>query len=537
MPRLLKKDAIRLAEASIESLALAQLGVSSFHRLNHKVNIVRYAPETGLIGSSIELIMSSVLVQAFDKRAVLKDDTRYKTATEILHDFRKLLRNRPANITFLTQGVRDKEEHLNKILNLTSRFQVVITSRASAFHNGVGLNFDVLSVLFQEVSEFISLIAYSNNYKPYIQDVPKLIVLKKEKQLLIDEIFEKVKEDNDIESQKTNIASLFILLPEVPRNLPEWLEDFSSFNIAPKRNDIVNLINALEQANPVQLNRARRGLDALPVRIDNNNPSAIPIQPQFLRGQFQQFRDQFFGDAATANGRLENNYLDLPPTISVCRCFAVGLKDLSVVNDDTPLLTAHDAWPTIASALKVPGNGITFPIWNIVRKTSDLGQLSALLRRAAEMGNDPFRRNIDMALRGIDAIRNDQTLPADQRFYESSLSFYSSAKRKFEGFTLQSATRNYNLQDSYADKIEQFESGEISLSELGYIIYNDEDLDIQCKKYWVNKIAEATTELDSMPFLFEVYENRDFSNCKTHIKKTFRAIDLVTFGPRFEIEE
>ena len=186
MPRLLKKDCIRLAEASIECLALAQLGVSSFHRIDHKVNIVRYAPETGLIGSSIELIMSAVLIQAYDKKVILKDETRYKTATEILHDFRKLLSDRPANISFITNGIEDGEAHLDNLLKLTKRFQVVITSRANALHNGFGLNFDVLSVLFQEVSYFIDLISQSSNFHPYIQNIPKLIVLSKEKQLLID---------------------------------------------------------------------------------------------------------------------------------------------------------------------------------------------------------------------------------------------------------------------------------------------------------------------------------------------------------------
>ncbi|MBK8879825.1 MAG: hypothetical protein IPN74_15195 [Haliscomenobacter sp.] len=223
-------------------------------------------------------------------------------------------------------------------------------------------------------------------------------MLTKEKQLLIDEIFQKVIQDSDIESQKSNIASLFILLPEVPQNLPKWLEDFSAFNIAPKRNDIVNLINSLEQANPVQLRRVRGGLNALPVRIENDNPEAIPIQPQFLRGQFQQFRDRFFADAATANGRLEDDQLDLPPQNSVCECFGIGLKDLSVIDENKPTLTGHEAWPTIASALKVSSNGITFPVWNIVRKTDDFGQLMAQLRRAAILGNAPFRENIEQVL-------------------------------------------------------------------------------------------------------------------------------------------
>jgi len=535
MPRLLKKDCIRLAEASIECLALAQLGVSSFHRTDHKVNIVRYAPETGLIGTSIELIMSAVLVQAYDKKVILKDGTRYKTATEILHSFRRLLSDRPANISFITNGVEEGEAHLDHLLNLTKRFQVVITSRANALHNGFGLNFDVLSALFQEVSNFIDLISQSTNFRPYIQNIPRLIVLTKEKQLLIDEIFRKVRTETDIESQKSNIASLFILLPEVPRNLPEWLADYTRFNIAPKKNDIVNLIDALELANPVQLRRVRRGVDTIPVRVENDNPNAIPIQPQFLRGQFQQFRDQFFSDSATANGRLENRHLDLPPQISVCQCFGIGLNELSIFDEVKQHLTAHEAWPIIAAALNVPSNGITFPFWNIVRKTDDLRQLIAQLNNASNFGNEPLKRNTQEAIYGINCIIEGISIENNRSFYLSTLNQYRTIVSRFETFNLSSSKKQYDLSESHGPQIELFEKGEISISDLGRVIKEDETLSGTCKRYWITKIAEACSELDSMPFLFEIYTDEDYQACRTQIKKTFKSIDLVTFGPRFNV--
>lgn len=534
MPRLLKKDCIRLVEASIECLALAQLGVSSFHRTDHKVNIVRYAPETGLIGTSIELIMSAVLVQAYDKKVILKDATRYKTATEILHSFRKLLRDRPANISFITNGINDGEAHLDHLVNLTIRFQVVVTSRANALHNGVGLNFDVLSALFQEVSTFIDLISQSSNFRPYMQNIPRLIVLTKEKQILIDEIFGKVRTDTDIESQKINIASLFILLPEVPRNLPEWLDNYTRFNIAPKKNDIVNLIDALEQANPVQLRRVRRGGDLIAVRIDNEDPNAIPIQPQFLRGQFMQFRDQFYADSATANGRLENRQLDLPPPLSVCQCFGIGLEELAVIDESKPHLTAHEAWPIIVAALSVPSNGITLPFWNIVRKTDDLGQLISQLIRASNYGNEPLKNNINEAIYGINCIIKGEPIENHREFYSSTLALYRNLVSKYESFNLSSSKR-YDLSESHGLHIELFEKGEISIGELGQIIKQDETLSETCKRYWITKIAGACSELDSMPFLFEVYNDENYQVCRTEIKKTFKSIDLVTFGPRFNV--
>ena len=534
MPRLLKKDAIRLAEASIESLALAQVGVSSFHRIDHRENIVRFAPETGLIGTSIEMIMSSILIQAFDKSVVIKTGTRYKTAAEILSDFRNLLRQRPASLGFLTNGIDNKSAHLDQILNLTSRFRIIITSRASAFHNGVGLNFDVISALFQEVSLFISLISKSSNYKPYITHIPRMIVLNKEKSLVIEEIYHQIRQNTSIENQQANIASLFLLLPEIPQNLPQWIDEYESFNIAPKENDIVNLIDSLEQANPITIRRIRGGANTQPVRIDNNNPNAIPVQAQFLRGQFTQFKDQFFADSATANGRLANNQLDLPPTTSVCRCFCIGLTKLSVLNDERTSLTAHEAWPTIAAALRVPSNGITFPVWNIVRKTNDLRQLRAILLRTRQFGNRPFGNNIDNFIQGLNCIINDNNLDKQNQFYSNSFSEYNKLNAKYNQFNLQSAKASYNLSVSHKNLADQFEDGSINLEQLGKSIIDDQDLPIQTRRYWMTKVSEASNELDVLPFLFRIYENKDFAVCKTQIKKCMRALDLVSFGPSIE---
>ncbi len=532
MPRLLKKDSIRLAEASIESLALAQLGVSSFHRSEHKENIVRYAPETGLIGSSIELIMSSVLVQAYNKSIVIRNGLRYKTAVEILADFRALLRQRSTNVSFLVNGVNDSNGHLDLLLKLTERFRVIITARANALHNGIGLNFDVLSVLFQEVSSFISLIAKSNNYTPYINEIPKLIVLKKEKQLLIDEIYQSLSSERNQERQINHIASLFLLLPEIPNNLPDWLLNFERLNIAPREVDIVSLISNLERANPMTLRRVRQGGEMVPVRIDNTNPNAIPVQPQYLRGQFTQFRDQFFADCATANGRLTNGQLDLPPTISLCRLFCHGFSDFKILTQESPTLTPHQVWPNVAAAMKVASNSITFPSWYIIRKTEDLNQLRALLTQSMEYGNRPYSNNITEIIHGIDALINDQVIDTSRAFYSSSLIRFEQIKNNYDNFNLKSSKAEYDLSEIMANEVREFDEGNLSIYEMGRIIKENDELSYKCRRYWMTKIAKASYELESMPFLFSIYEDPEYNVCKTEIKKTLRSIDLITFGPK-----
>ena len=143
MPRLLKQDTIRLIEASIEALGLAQMGICTFRKDQLKIEQVRYSAEIGLIGSSIELAMSSILIQALGKKTIYRDykSGKYKTASEILGDFRSLIKQASTNTLFLVNDIGDPEEHFKKLIDLTNRFQLIITSRANGLHNGYGLKY------------------------------------------------------------------------------------------------------------------------------------------------------------------------------------------------------------------------------------------------------------------------------------------------------------------------------------------------------------------------------------------------------------
>src|SRR5690606_3198185 len=109
-------------------LGLAQIGICVFRRDTLKMEHVRYSPEIGLIGSAVELAMSAILVQALGKKSIFRDfkNAKYKTASQILADFRSLLKQSSSNVLFLTLGVSNETEHINKILELTNRFQLII---------------------------------------------------------------------------------------------------------------------------------------------------------------------------------------------------------------------------------------------------------------------------------------------------------------------------------------------------------------------------------------------------------------------------
>lgn len=537
MPRLLKNDTVRLIEASVESLGLAQIGICTFRRDTLKMEHVRYSPEIGLIGSAVELTMSAILVQALGKKSIFRDfkNARYKTASEILRDFRSLLKQSSSNILFLTQGVSNTTEHITKILELTNRFQLIITSRANGLHNGYGLNYEIVASLFQNVSHFLNLIGSSSNFKPYLLKVPELVGIKIDTTVLIDDLYNKFNETKNTQAQQSIISSLFLILPEVPKELPEWISKFDNLKVAPKKNDIVYLINALEKANPVSLKKVTDGSQSLNVNIVGRDvEGAIPISAQFLKSEYTQFKDQFYADIANANGRLQANELDLPPKSSIYNIFSFDLQDLDILEDDTHF-KAQQSWPFIVEALNIPKNNTNAPYWFLVRNTTDLGQLKSLLKKASKLGNSSLKKNITILLGGIEAIEKDVSINAQSVFIQKILN-------EIEGYEEQ-LTKNQKLftknglkglTQDYDEYFENLFDENISIGTILDKIIEDEKITIECKKYWVAKLTLIMPEPDDLPVLIKILNLREYQNAHTNIRKAYRAMDFNSFGPKIK---
>lgn len=535
MPRLLKNDTIRLIEASIETLGLAQFGICTFRRDQLKIEQVRYSAEVGLIGCSIELLMSSVLIQALGKKHIYRDyeSGKYKTASEILADFRALLRQSSSNTLFVINGVSNPQEHINKLLELTNRFQLIITSRANGLHNGYGLKYELVASLFQSVSYFFQLISESNNIKPYLPKIPELVGIKIDKNVLIDDLYNQLKDSKNIQEQKSLISSLFLILPEIPKKMPEWIEKFESIKIAPKKNDIVYLIDALEKANPVALNKVTDTSNQLNVKIVGRDiEGAIPITAHFLKSEFTQIRDQFYADIATANGRLNNKQLDLPPKSSIYNAFAFNVESLQILETGKNF-SAHQTWPFIVAAIDVPKNNTPAPYWFLIRLTEDLGQLKSCLKKAAKYGNSSLKKNITIVLGGIEAIEQDQYIDAQSVFIQQIVAETDIFNNNLEKLEILCKKNGLNgLSHDYQNDFNNFFSEEITVIDLLTKIKQDENLDSTCKKYWVTKLTSLLPENEDLPILANILDDSEFQNAHTNIRKIFRAKDFADYGPK-----
>lgn len=537
MPRLLKNDTVRLLEASIESLGLAQFGICTFRRDQLKIEQVRFSPEVGLIGSAIELAMSSILIQALGKNAIYRDfkNAKYKTASEILSDFRSVLKQSSSNILFLTNGISNPVGHINEILELTNRFQLIITSRANGLHNGYGLKYELVASLFQSVTSFLRLLSKSSNLKPYLTSIPELVGIQIDKNILIDDLSSKLKMSKNLSEQKAILSSLFLILPEVPKNLPEWISKFESLKIAPKKTDVVYLIDALEKANPVILKKVNEGGNPINVTIVGRDVAdAIPISAQFLKSEYTQIKDQFYADIANANGRINSNQLDLPPKSSIYNAFAFGFEDLQILAPGEEF-TAHQTWPFIVEAINVAKNNTPAPYWFLIRKTKDYGQLKSILKKASKLGNSSLKKNITIVLGGIEAIESDNFIESNSVFVQKIIVETEQLSNELEKLEAVFKKNGLNgLSNEYEEDLTNLFSESITNSELMGKIIEDPLISLDSKKYWIAKLTKIMPEEIDLPILAKTLEDSRFSNCHTNIRKIFRAMDFSSFGPKIK---
>lgn len=445
------------------------------------------------------------------------------------------MRQSSSNILFLINGVSKSEEHINRILELTNRFQLIITSRANGLHNGYGLKYELVASLFQNVTEFLNLISNSNNLKPYLTKIPELVGIKIDKDILIDDLYSKLKDSKNSQEQKILISSLFLILPEIPKKLPEWIEKFESFTIAPKKTDIVYLIDALEKANPVSLNKVTDSSSQLNVKIVGRDvEDAIPISAHFLKSEFTQIRDQFYADIATANGRLNNKQLDLPPKSSIYNAFAFGVDELQIL-EKGKVFTAHQTWPFIVEAINVAKNNTSAPYWFLSRMTNDFGQLKSCLKTAQKYGNSSLKKNITIVLGGIEAIENDKYIEANSVFIKQIISeteIFNNNIEKLESLYKKNGLNG--LTDDYENELGQLFIEEKSISELIAKLLIDDSLTDSCRKYWIGKLTSLMPEKDDLPIFASILHNTEFQNAHTNIRKVFRALDFADYGPKIK---
>lgn len=283
MPRLLKKDTIRLLEASIESLNLAILGLGLPKRTELKDDSVRYASSIGLIGTAAELAMSATLVQTGNQKSLTLPSGQFKTGGMILDDFRKLLRDAPPSVGYLTKGVSDVAQHRRTLVNRCSGFKRLIVARAGGLHAGIGPEREVCVLLAKEVSTFLNDLSKSDRIRSYIPVIPEAPDAIIERSAIIEDLDRRLSTSEDVDEQGRLLSAIYLILPDIPKEPPEWLEAITRVAVAPREKDVVYLLSALSKAVPGCLRRVSKAGDGISVVVRPDDPNALPIRPEYLR--------------------------------------------------------------------------------------------------------------------------------------------------------------------------------------------------------------------------------------------------------------
>ena len=226
--------------------------------------------------------------------------------------------------------------------------------------------------------------------------------------------------------------------------------------------------------------------------------------------------------------------MDLPPKSSVYKAFSIDFYDTNILKRET-LFTAHQSWPFIVSALNVPKNNTNAPFWFMVRKTDNIGQLKALLRKTAKIGNSSLQKNIDIAIKGIEKIEKNEGADVSE-FYKIILT----ERKKFETYLEKfqhsyNINKNHELGEDYKNTLNDLFEEKTHVGEMLGNLIEDNSLTIEQRKYWVFQLTQVMPEIEDLSILIEILNRNEYINSHTNIRKTLRAMDFFLFGPKITL--
>ena len=435
--------------------------------------------------------------------------------------------------TFQTEPseVDDIDEHRADLLHACSNFRILASVRAGGLHAGRGPVREAAIVKGNEVADFLERLAKSSKIRPYLKNIPRCPFLDEQRTVIVEDLARRLNESSGSEEEKL-LSSVFLVLPEIPEDSPDWIDALDRVSIAPKENDINYLLDIVDNAVPATLKRTTRPGAAVPVRVNQDDPDALPIATRYLRRQFNERRDQLHADIGTANGRLGDDFSDLPPVEAVREMFAVGVEGAGLLEEQDEL-TAHESWPFIAASLKVQGT--RGPYWYLIRQTGDLGQLAAQLRRAVNAGGKRIENKAQECLYGIEMVRSDGAVSKDDNHFEDVISDLSCAEELKanlgENYERHKDT-DKELPDSLKNRLEGVIEGDPVGPMVGLLGMETETE--SGLRYWTRVFCEAALDVDDLPSLIDVLASDNVKLAHTAARKAIRRIDFRLNGPRIE---
>ena len=413
MPKFLKNDTIALLDGGTEAFLLGLYGMAMPTQRHLHKKETKYAPIIGLFGSSAELLVKACLVQAKGLVSMFRDGdiTKgvYRFGNETIEDLRKYIRDEDACISYLWGNQDEHEEQKKQILHYLGKFKLLQELRANGLHAGLGCSRDIVVSTAGDIYEFILLLSQSKKLRPYLKNIPAPEATIRDREAIIEDLSRRFRSAKGIENKIDSLRSMYLVLPYIPEMKPDWVDEFDKIAVAPNtENDLTYLAKTLSDAHSIYLLKNRGGKDGIPVRVDPQNPDALPIAIQNIKRTLKTTPDKFNNDVLSANTRLEEGRLDLPVDDFLIDLYILGLEETKVLTAENAKLTAQQAWPFVAAAYST--NGTPRPCWFIIRVCDEIDQLIAYVKKAEKYGNGYLRRRVPQLIRSLEAIKDNNSI-------------------------------------------------------------------------------------------------------------------------------
>jgi len=384
VPRKLKAGTIQRIKGSESALQLSLFGLA-VPRLDSAD--WTYCAEVGLLGASAELAVAAVVHEVAGEGALLKPDGRYVYASECLEAMEGLLAQDVSELDQLVKGVSSKPEHIAQLAAASAGFRFLLRLRAAALHAGEGVSRAVAMQAASDVYTFLSLLGQSTRWNPYVRSCPPPPEIAVRRELLVEELVSAATAKN-VRQAGQAVLSLFLVVPELSREEPEWLAALDRVTAVPTRKDITLLMKSLQAADIGSLIRSS-GSGAIPVTVQKG--AGLKVDVTAVKRSLENPVERWNAAVGLANGGLNSGQLYLPPVEAIYELFESRCVEDSAFPKE---MTAHEAWPFIAAALS--GQGTEGPVFFIAKalKKGEDGQLLAQLKRAAAMKGQRLAREL-----------------------------------------------------------------------------------------------------------------------------------------------
>lgn len=532
MPVFLRREAIRLLEGSVQCLHLGTIGLAIPRVGAARDAASEFCAEIGLIGAAAEMAVSACLVQLSGPSVLVQESGMFKSASQVLDEFLTTLAHPTPSFDALTRGVSDVDSHLSGIATACRKFRLLATLRAGGLHAARAPSREVCVSLAQDVATFLQSLSSSTRLKPYLARIPRPPAYVIEPSALLTEVRKRIDRSQTVTERGSLALELFLVLPEVPKDMPDWLSAFERVSVAPKDSDVTFLLKTLENATPVSFRKSKQSGTPIAVVVEPSNPNAIPIAPQYLRTEFTKTPDRFYADVANANGRLTDGVLHLPPESFVKEIFAVGFE-VSGILEKNQMLTAHQTWPFIVASLAVQGT--PGPLWFLARRTADLSQLVAQMERARAIVRPFVKGRIAEMIPGLIALRDSTKVPRSGMWKDL---LASGAQVEANRGAL---PKRVAMSESAGKRLPpHLESAVLALeSTQGFVgpillALGDKKAPFagEVLGYWTRILAEAAGGTEDIPGLLAILRNGACVAGHSAAKKALRYIDFVDYGPQ-----